>query len=70
MENFVNKPQDANSFAGNKEISDFLLQSSKWGTFLAIIGFIGVAFLILIGILTMIGFASFNDFTISKFPMI
>ena len=37
MENFVNKAQDENSFVGNKEIKDFLIQSSKWGKFLAIL---------------------------------
>jgi hypothetical protein len=69
MENFVNKAQDENSFVGNKEINDFLIQSSKWGKFLAILDYIGIAFLIIAGIVTMIGFASLNSLSISKFPM-
>lgn len=62
--------QEENSFIGNKEINDYLIHSSKWGKFLAILGYIGVAILIVAGIASMIGAARVSNFSISEFfPM-
>ena len=70
METLGNKVQEENSFIGNKEINDYLIQSSKWGKFLAILGYIGVAILIIAGIASIIGAARVRNFSLSEFfPM-
>lgn len=69
MENFENEGQGENSFISNTEITNYLIESSKWGKFLAIVGFIGIGLLILIAIFMMIGFSTLNNLSGVEFPM-
>lgn len=69
MENFENEGQGENSFISNTEITNYLIESSKWGKFLAIVGFIGIGILILIAIFMMIGFSTLNNISGVEFPM-
>ena len=61
MENEVGSE---NLIACNDEIKCYLLESSKWSKFLAIVGYVGMGFLILLGILMMFGLSFLS--TLSK----
>lgn len=65
MEN--NLPNE-NSFNCNREIKEYLLETSKWGKFLAILGFIGVGILVMVAIVVMIGFTFINKIKTPGFP--
>jgi hypothetical protein len=54
MENIDNVQVD-NSFINNKEINDYLLEASKWGKFLGIVGYIGMGLLVIVALLVMAG---------------
>jgi hypothetical protein len=69
MENFENKVQDDNSFISNTEINDYLMETSKWGKFLAIVGYVGMGILILVGIFMMVGLSKISSFPGTSFPM-
>ncbi|HTJ50628.1 MAG TPA: hypothetical protein VL443_14300 [Cyclobacteriaceae bacterium] len=68
MENSENKILDENSFVnndesltiGSKEINDYLLETSKWGKFLAIVGFVGMGLFMLLAIFIIGGFSQLN----------
>jgi hypothetical protein len=60
MDNFEHKPLDENSLIGNAEINGYLFETSKWGKFLAIIGYIGMVLLVLLGIFMMLGLSHFG----------
>jgi len=53
----------------NQEIKDFLLETSKWGKFLAITGYVGVGLLMLMGLGFTIGFTVFSSVTDLGFPI-
>lgn len=44
-----------------EEIKEYLLVSAKWSKFIAIVGFIGLAFFVLMGIFMMFGFPVFHS---------
>lgn len=69
MENFEVIQPDQNQLIINNEIKGYLLETAKWGKFLAIIGYIGMGFLLLIGVLFIVGFSIFNSVTEVGFPM-
>ncbi|MFM9945868.1 MAG: hypothetical protein ACKVQB_11630 [Bacteroidia bacterium] len=69
MENSENEILDEASFARNPQINDFLLETAKWGKFLAIIGFVGMGIMILVSITMMLGFFNLSQMSDSKFPM-
>lgn len=50
----------------NQEIKDFLLETSKWGKFLAITGYVGVGLLMLMGLGFTIGFTVFSSVTFRR----
>lgn len=56
MEDLIQKTESSSLFSDN-EIKKYLLETAKWGKFLAIMGYIGIAFLILLGIFMMLGFS-------------
>lgn len=68
MENFENNAPQENSFFGNYEINEYLLQTSKWGKFLAIMGYIGVGLLVLVALFMLIGGSMFNEIAGTEFP--
>jgi hypothetical protein len=69
MENLENTVQDETSIIGNKEINGYLLETSKWGKFLAIVGYIVMGILILVAIFMMLGFSKLNSLPGVKFPL-
>ncbi|HMQ07556.1 MAG TPA: hypothetical protein PKC30_09665 [Saprospiraceae bacterium] len=63
MDNYEPTGQNDNSFFKNPEIKDFLLETAKWGKLLAIVGYIGLGIMILLGILVLFGFSNFADYS-------
>jgi len=69
MENSENKILDENAFInndetlfiGSREINDYLLQTSKWGKFLAIVGFVGMGLIMFLAIFVIVGFSKFSE---------
>ena len=55
IENTENTPQAENLFAFDSEIINYLAETSKWGRFLAIVGYIGMGLLLLLGFFVMVG---------------
>lgn len=53
----------------NNEIREYLLETSKWGKFLAIVGYVGMGLLLLIGLGVMIGFSFFSSLSNVNFPL-
>jgi hypothetical protein len=53
----------------NQEIKDFLLETSRWGKFLAITGYVGVGLLMLMGIGFTIGFSVLSSVADLGFPI-
>lgn len=68
MDAFENKQPEVNSFTSNVEINDYLTESSKWGKFLAIVGFVGVGILILVAIFAGFIFSQTESRTGAFFP--
>jgi len=53
----------------NQEIKDYLLETSKWGKLLAIVGYVGIGLLILLGLGVTIGLSFFNSLNDVGFPI-
>lgn len=60
METSEDQPQRENSILNNTEINSYLLETSKWGKLLAIIGYVGMGLMILIALFMMIGMSEFS----------
>ena len=69
MENIEISNQSESSFTISDEIKKYLLETSKWGKFLAIVGYVGMALLVLIALGVMVGFSFLNSETEGTFPM-
>lgn len=69
MENIENTQPVENLFEINSEIKGYLLETSKWGKFLAIMGYIGMGILLLLGVIFIVGFSIFNSVSSVGFPM-
>ncbi|MBK8884379.1 MAG: hypothetical protein IPN67_19095 [Bacteroidales bacterium] len=69
MENTENAQQVDNLISINPEIRDYLLEISKWGKFLAIVGYIGMGLLLLIGLGIMIGGSVISSISEVDFPL-
>jgi cell division protein FtsX len=69
MENIENIQPVEIQFTINNEIKDYLLETSKWGKFLAIVGFIGMALLLLLGVVFIVGFSIFSSVSGIGFPI-
>jgi hypothetical protein len=69
MENIENAQHFENPLTIDNEIKGYLLETSKWGKFLAIVGFIGMGLLLLLGIAFLVGFSSFSSITGVGLPM-
>ena len=53
----------------DSELKDYLLETSKWSKFLAIVGYVGLGLLILLALFVMFGFSQFSQFSHVAFPM-
>jgi len=69
MENLEINQQPENAVTVNDRIREYLLETSKWGKFLAIVGFVGIGLLMLLGLIVMIGFSVFRRFSGFGFPI-
>lgn len=69
MENIEISKQAESSFTISDEIKNYLLEIAKWGKFLAIVGYVGMALLVLIALGVMVGFSFLNNDTEGTFPM-
>lgn len=69
MENFDNNVQGEHTFFNNTEITNYLMETSKWGKFLAIVGYISIGILVLLAIFMMIGLSTMGNLTGTEFPM-
>jgi hypothetical protein len=69
MENLENTNQVESHLSLNSEIKGYLLETAKWGKFLAIMGYIGMAFLILVGLVMAIGLSAFSGMAGTGVPL-
>ena len=69
MENFDNNVQGGHTFINSTEITNYLMETAKWGKFLAIVGYVSIGILILIAIFMMIGMSTISEFSGADFPM-
>ena len=69
MENLENTNQVESPLSLNSEIKSYLLETAKWGKLLAIMGFIGMAFLILVGLVMAIGLSAFSGMASTGLPL-
>jgi hypothetical protein len=69
MENTDYTVQDVSPLTINNEINSYLVETAKWGKFLAIIGYIGIGFMVIAGIFVMVGFSALGEYTKMPFPM-
>jgi len=68
MDNMESTFRDDALMSLNNETKNYLLEISKWGKLLAIVGYVGMGFLILVGLAVIIGFSFFNSFSDADFP--
>jgi hypothetical protein len=59
MNTFENEFSNTTTLAITPEIKDYLIETSKWGKFLAIMGYIGIGLMVLLAIFMMIGLSAF-----------
>jgi hypothetical protein len=69
MENTDYTVRDVSPLTINNEINAYLIETAKWGKFLAIMGYIGIGFLVLAGLFVMVGFSALSEYTKMPFPM-
>ena len=69
MENFDNNEQGAHSFINSTEITNYLMETAKWGKFLAIVGYVSIGILGLLAIFMMVGFSTLSEISGTDFPM-
>lgn len=69
MENFDNNVQGGHTFINSTEITNYLLETAKWGKFLAIVGYVSIGLLGLLAIFMMIGFSTISELSGADFPM-
>lgn len=69
MENFENVTPTENSLVITEEIKLYLNETSKWGKFLAIMGFIGMGIMVLLAFFMMLGFSALDDIPQTEYPL-
>jgi hypothetical protein len=69
MENIENTQPVENQLTINNEIKGYLLETSKWGKFLAIVGYVGMGLLLLLGVVCLVGFSIFSSVSSVGFPI-
>ena len=69
METIETVQQTENQLVINNEIKGYLLETSKWGKFLAIVGYVGMGFLFLMGVAFILGFSIFNSIANVGYPI-
>lgn len=69
MENNDYTVQNVSPMTFNDEMKAYLMETAKWGKFLAIMGYIGIGIIALLGLFIMLGFSAFSEYTQIPFPM-
>jgi hypothetical protein len=69
MENMESTQSDEVLMSVNDEIKGYLLETSKWGKLLAIVGYVLIGLLIMLGLGVIVGFSVFGKITHIGFPM-
>jgi hypothetical protein len=69
MENFDDKVMAGSPFIGNNEIKQYLIETSKWGKFVGIVGYVGMGLLILFAFVMMFGLSVLSQLSGAGFPM-
>jgi len=69
MENQEINQQVENTIVITDEIKKYFLEISKWGKFLAIVGYIGMGFLVLLSLFLMVGVSLIPNVNGSGMPM-
>ncbi len=68
MENLETQIHDEQSLFINPEIKGYLLETSRWGKILAIVGYVGIGLIVLLALAMLLGASLFNK-VIPGFPM-
>ena len=69
MDNFDTNQLPEQSFTEDNEIRSYLLETARWGKFLAIVGYVGVVFLFVFAIVMMAGFSALGSISETDVPM-
>ncbi len=69
MENLTSQQENAAPIVINEEIKSYLLETSKWGKFMAIVGYVGMGLLVLLAIVMMVGLSFLSGIARTGFPM-
>lgn len=69
MENLENPQHVETQISVNTVMKDYLLETAKWGKFLAIVGYIGLGLLILAALVVIIGFSALGSLETAGLPM-
>jgi hypothetical protein len=69
MENTENIQPTESVITVNGDIKNYLLETAKWCKFMAIVGYIGMGLLILLGLCVMVGLSIFSSISHLGFPM-
>jgi hypothetical protein len=69
MENMESTQSGEVLMSVNHEMKDYLLETSKWGKLLSIVGFVLIGLLLLLGLGVIIGFSAFSGIAHTGFPM-
>lgn len=69
MENIETTPFQENKPLVNGEIGAYLIETAKWGKFLAIMGYITIGLLMLGGLIAMVVFSSMDNLIYTKIPL-
>lgn len=70
MENFEDTFQAENALNVNKQIEAYLRETTRWGKFLAIVGFVMMGILVLLGISMATVFPAFSEAAGTQFPVV
>jgi len=69
MENLESNTAIENSSMSNSKINSYLLESAKWGKFLAIVGYIIMGLIVLIALVMAFGLSQLSRFSGTRFPV-
>lgn len=69
MENLESDLPVENKLQNNIEITSYLMEASKWGQFLAIVGYVMMGLLVLLTIVMMFAMSVVSQVAQSKFPL-
>ena len=69
MEVFESKPLNENVIFSYEEINGYLKETSTWGKFLAIVGYITVGIFVMLALFMMFGASQLSNYTQSPMPM-